>query len=182
MKALLIAALWVGCASVPVHAQVFKALDGRAVFESSAQIESFQGTSPHLAGLVNLADSTVDFYLDLNTLETGISLRDRQMRDQFLETKRFPYAEFTGRLYTPVDLSSSAPQKVFVQGGFTVHGVRRVIDVVGTITPMDADRIRVQAEWDVRLKDHDIEVPSLLVFRLNETIRVTIDLAMTKVP
>lgn len=163
-------------------AQTFKALDGRAVFESKAQIESFQGVSPHLAGLVNLADSTLDFYLDLNTLETGISLRDRQMRDQFLETKKFPYAEFTGRLYTPVDLSSASPQKVFVRGGFTVHGVKREIDVIGTITPTGPDRIRVQADWAVNLKDHKIEVPSVLMFRLNETIQISIDLNMTRVP
>lgn len=166
----------------PAAGQTFKAMDGRAVFESQAQIESFQGVSTHLAGLVNFADSTLDFYLDLNTLETGISLRDRQMRDQFLETKKFPYAEFTGRIYTPVDLSDATSQKVFVQGGFTVHGVRQVIDVVGTVTPMDANRIRVQADWSVNLKDYGIEVPSVLVFRLNETIRISIDLTMTRVP
>jgi polyisoprenoid-binding protein YceI len=166
----------------PVYGQTFLALNGRAVFESKASTETFQGVSPNLVGLVNMTDSTVDFYLDLNTLKTGISLRDRAMRDQYLETKTFPFAEFKGRLRTLFDQTLRVSQPVVAQGLFTVHGVPRPIDVVGTITPLDADRLRLEAEWSLNLNDHDITVPSFLMLRLSETIRISIDITLKRVP
>jgi polyisoprenoid-binding protein YceI len=181
LKVLLILAL-VSAVHHPAYGQTFLALDGRTVFESKATTETFQGVSPNLVGLVNLADSTVDFYLDLNTLKTGISLRDRQMRDQYLKTKTFPFAEFKGRLRAPVDRTLRRSQPVVAQGLFTVHGVPRPIDVTGTITPLDADRLRLEAEWTLNLNDHGITVPSFLMLRLSETIRISIDITLKRVP
>jgi len=166
----------------PAYGQTYLSLDGRVVFESSAATETFQGVSPNLVGLVNLADSTMDFYLDLNTLKTGISLRDRQMRDQYLRTKTFPFAEFKGRLGAPVDRTMRVAQPVVARGLFTVHGVPRPIHVSGTITPVDADRLRVEAEWSLNLNDHGITVPSFLMLRLSETIRISIDITLKRVP
>lgn len=167
---------------MPVQAQVFETRAGYAEFESQASVESFKGISRNLAGQLSIADSTLDFYLDLNTIATGITLRDRQMRENFLETEKYPFAEFTGKFYNAVDLSSETPQKVFVRGNFTIHGVKKELDVVATITPKGRNSLQATASWPLKLSDYNIEVPSLLFYRLNETLILTVNVDLRRKP
>lgn len=165
-----------------VHAQVFDTRNGYAEFESKASIESFKGISRNLTGQLSLPDSTLDFFLDLNTIATGITLRDRQMRENYLETEQFPFAEFTGKFYTGIDLSSESAQKIFVRGTFTIHGVKKELDVVATVTPKGRNSLMATASWPLKLSDFGIEVPSLLFYRLNETLILTINVDLRKKP
>ena len=169
------------CVPWMVHAQVYQTKNGFASFESEMPVESFKGVSNHLTGRINLADSTADFYLDLSTLDTGIKLRDRQMRENFLETDTFPFAEFFGTLYTDFDPSISDTQFVFVRGNFTIHGVTKEMDTAGTIHRAAHDKIAVSASWMLKLSDFNIEVPSLLFYRLNEEIRLEINAELTQI-
>jgi polyisoprenoid-binding protein YceI len=164
------------------YGQVFETRGGYAEFESKASIESFKGISRNLTGQLSLADSTLDFYLDLNTIATGITLRDRQMRENFLETEKFPFAEFTGKMYAKIDTGSETPQRVFVRGKFTIHGVTKEIDVVAIITPKGRSSLLATATWPLKLSDYGIEVPSLLFYRLNETLILTINVDLRRKP
>ena len=164
------------------YAQVFETRTGYAEFESKASIESFKGISRNLAGQLSLADSTLDFFLDLNTIVTGITLRDRQMRENFLETKKLPFAEFTGKMYTKIDTGSEAPQKVFIRGNFTIHGVTKELDVIATLTPKGRNSMLATASWPLKLTDYNIEVPSLLFYRLNETLILTVNVDLRRKP
>lgn len=172
--------LWMGV--LPVHAQVFETRTGYAEFESKASVESFKGISRNLTGQLSVADSTLDFFLDLNTIATGITLRDRQMRENFLETEKYPFAEFTGKFYNAIDLGSDTPQKVFVRGNFTIHGVKKELDVVATITPKGRNSLSATATWPLKLSDFGIEVPSLLFYRLNETLILTVNVDLRRKP
>lgn len=181
MRALLPLFILMSTIAIPMSAQVFGTEKGYAEFESKASIESFKGISRNLTGQLSLADSTIDFYLDLSTIETGITLRDRQMRENFLETETYPFAEFLGKFYNPVDLASHEPQQVFVLGNFTIHGVTKKLELVATLTPTANGTLNASAKWNLTLSDYEIEVPSLLFYRLNEVLNLTVQLELTKV-
>lgn len=68
--------------------QVFVTENGSVEFLSKAPLNEFTGKSSNLNGLVDLDKNLLDFYVDLNTLNTGIGLRDRHMRENYLETKK----------------------------------------------------------------------------------------------
>ena len=63
-----------------VVSQSYYAENGTVNFTSSVPLYEFTGTSNQLTGRINLADSTVDFYVDLETLDSGIKKRDKDMR------------------------------------------------------------------------------------------------------
>lgn len=158
-------------------AQAFKTEAGHVEFHSEVPLHSFTGTSDHLVGLINLDDKTVDFYLDLNTLETGISKRDKDMRNT-LEVEKHPFAEFFGKLVSGFDPSSNEPQQVSVQGDFTVHGVTREITVDGTLQKTQQG-LRVKAEWILNLENYDIEPPGILFYRVDEKQDIEINALLT---
>ncbi|MDZ7693515.1 MAG: YceI family protein [Balneolaceae bacterium] len=159
------------------EAQVYKTESGHAEFRSEVPLHSFTGTSDHLVGLINLADSTVDFYIDLNTLDTGINKRDRDMKET-LETDKFPFAEFFGKLVSDFDTSSSEPQNVTVKGEFGIHGITRQVQIDGTLQKTDRGLI-VKADWVIDIENYDIEPPGILFYRVEKEQDINIEALLT---
>lgn len=163
-----------------VEAQVFKAERGKVEFISKAPLSEFTGTSEKLHGLVDLNKNLLDFYVDLNTLETGIGLRDRHMRENYLETKKFPFAEFTGKLKSLPLLTAGQSVPVVAQGKFKIHGVERNIEVPGTLTLDGSGDLLLDASFVVLLKDHKISIPKVMFYELAEEQQVRMQLRMKK--
>lgn len=157
-----------------VHAQEYKTESGEVEFLSKAALNEFVGTSSQLQGLVDFDQNLLDFYIDLNTLKTGIGLRDRHMRENYLETKKFPFAEFTGKIKEEVKLSRERVQKVTATGTFKIHGIERKIEVPGTITRLGNGEISLAASFNVLLSDYNIDIPSVVFYELADEQEVTI--------
>lgn len=151
---------------VEVQSQAFYTENGTAIFQSEVPMHTFSGQSDYLTGKIDLETGVVDFYLDLNTLETGISKRDRDMRET-LETDKFPFAEFYGEMISPFDPDSTAPQKITVQGTFKIHGVEKDTTYTGTLQ-MQPEGLLLTANWVLRLENYDIIPPSLLFFKVDQ--------------
>jgi polyisoprenoid-binding protein YceI len=153
---------------------------GRAEFISTAPMLTFSGISENLNGLVNLESGALDFFLDLNTLKTGVGLRDRHMRTNYLETSKYPFAEFTGKIDNlPKNLTSKTP--VSAKGKFKIHGVERDIVVEGFLS-QKGNQLLLEATWTLLLKDYNIEVPKVVFYELAEeqTIKINASLNQKK--
>jgi polyisoprenoid-binding protein YceI len=161
-----------------VHAQTFSADQGKVEFISKASIETFTGISNELKGFIDLETKKIDFYLDLNTLRTGITLRDEHMRESYLETKKYPFAEFTGILngYNPARKDT---QSVIAVGTFSLHGVTTSRTIQGRIFE-GSDHIYVEANWDVLLSDHKITIPKVLFLKLADRQEVRIQTRLNR--
>lgn len=153
--------------------QVYKTETGHAEFESSVPLHSFTGTSDYLVGKISLQDSTVDFYLDLTTLDTGNDKRDKDMRET-LETDKYPFAEFYGKLISNFNPDSSGKQKVSVRGSFTIHNITREVTISGTLQ-MKPEGLLVEADWVLNMTDYHIKPPGILFYRVEEDIDITIE-------
>lgn len=165
--------------TIDAQAQQFMADDGYVEFVSTAPLLEFKGVSDNLTGLIDLDTKMIDFYVDLNTLETGIRRRDRDMRNSYLETDTFPFAEFTGELISEFDPDLTETQRALASGTFQIHGVEREIEVEGTLTP-NGDSLQLEASWVVRLEDYNITRPRVLFYELAEEQTVNISITLMK--
>lgn len=173
MAAFCLTCIMIAAGSGTAYAQAFMTETGYAEFESRAPLLTFKGTSDNLTGLIDLEKNLIDFYLDLNTIDTGIRLRNRHMRESYLETDKFPFAEFTGSLTSVVDLESDEEQQVLAEGVFQIHGVEREIRVEGTLQRTE-EGLLLNAGWTVLLADHNIRRPRVVFYELAEEQVVTI--------
>jgi polyisoprenoid-binding protein YceI len=184
---LFVAALVVLCPSSSEAQRAYRvALDAdRSVtFTSRASIEEFDGVTDRIDGFVSLNteslttetggdDTEFYFEVDLASLDTGIGLRNRHMRDNYLEVAEYPYAAFGGRIARAAPLSDGA-FRVTLQGTFGVHGVER--DRAMTCDASPARRgYRVQCGFTVLLSDHDIKIPKVMFLKLNNEVLLTLD-------
>ncbi len=146
---------------------------GYAEFTSRVPLHTFTGKSNDLTGMIDPREGVVDFYLDLNTLETGIGKRDRDMFNT-LEVDEYPFAEFTGTLNSSIDMELTTRQDAVVTGEFTMHGVTREVTIQGTLQKNE-EGVFLEAEWILNLTHYNIKPPGILFYRVNEEQGIRIE-------
>lgn len=169
--------LWV--APSLVQAQSFQTETGHAEFTSSVPLHTFTGESDNLTGLIDFEENLVDFFIDLETLETGNGRRDRDMYST-LNVEEHPFAEFTGSLDYSFDINSTEPQNVTGSGEFTIHGVTRDMTVDG-ILQKQGDELLLESEWKLDITEYDIEPPGILFYRVRDEMDVRINVRLRPV-
>src|SRR5438105_3504296 len=75
--------------------------------------------------------NTLEFIVHLETLQTGIELRDRHMRDDVFEVQRFPVARLRV-LHPPLPGATTSGTAL---GELTVHGQTRPVNVAFKLKP-----------------------------------------------
>ena len=149
---------------------------GYVKFTSGVPLHTFSGESNHLTGMIDFKENIVDFYVDLNTLKTGIGKRDRDMY-KTLNTSDHPFAEFTGSLTdTDFDLSKDSVT-IVAEGTFTLNGMNRELSVDGSLMK-ENDNIILKARWEIPLSKYNIEPPGVLFYRVDEVQKVMIEVIL----
>jgi polyisoprenoid-binding protein YceI len=156
---------------------------GEVVFTSKAPLETFKGRTGLIRGWIdwNPADLTApldgEIVVDLASLDTGKNKRNEHMRDNHLETDRFPTATLR-----PVVVLSDAPSAlppgseadIRLRGTFDLHGVTRTLECDVHLRRDGVDAVTVTTEFPVLLSDHDIERPKFLVMKLADEQQVSV--------
>ena len=177
-------ALAIGAPSSADEFRVVDQAEGNLVkFESKATLESFDGTTSSVWGSVTLDPQSlgepfeIEIEVDLRTLDTGISMRNRHMRENHLETDEFPMAGFEGAEIIEgagADLTTGGTHEVLIEGRLEIHGVARTIQVPLELT-LEGTNLHIVSRFGVALSDHDIERPKFLMLRLGDVQQVTVD-------
>ncbi len=158
-------------------AQSYYAENGDVVFLSKVPLHDFEGSSSNLVGLINLDENILDFYLDLETLDTGNGKRDKDMK-LTLETDEYPFAEFYGTLVSPFDINNTEPQLAIAKGDFKIHGETQEVEIEGTLQMTDEGLV-LKAAWILNLEDYKIEPPRLLIVKVDENQEINIEIVLT---
>lgn len=152
----------------------------RITFTSKAPMETFQGRTHEVSGTIEIAPGDgadtvrVRAVVPMATLETGITLRDRHMRENHLETDRFPEGRFEGE-GVAARAPEGGPGALTLRGTLTLHGVAREVEIPATWST-DASGVRIEASFPVALADHAIPRPGFLAMKLGEVQRVDVSL------
>ena len=173
-----------------------------AQFTSDAPVELIEGKTNQISGKVCYDDKfvfdqkhpfSIAFNVDLASIDTGIPLRNEHMRNNFLETDKYPNAAF---LANKIVANAKPPfkegqkVKITATGNFTVHGktVVKTIPLDVTYFPesdlthhrfKSGNMIRIQGTFPVKLEEHDIQRPQAILVKLADTVFVTIDVFAT---
>lgn len=156
----------------PVHAKLSRVGAATVVVAAKATGGvNILGTTPEL--LLKDDGKTVLATVPLARLTTGIALRDKHMREKYLEVARYPNAELSverARLKPP----TSGPVSADAAGTMTIHGRSKRI-VFHYSAKRAGATIQVTATARLDLRDYGIVVPSFL----GVTVKPEIDLTVT---
>jgi len=166
---------------------VKKDSDNLVKFTSSTTVLDFDGTTSNIDGYIywegkKIFERKIELYfeVDLNTVETGIGKRDRDMREDVLETQKWQTTYFKGTIKNVKKNDSTNNYSVKVLGKMFIHGVEKELEIPGVIKIKNGI-MNVQTKFSIYLKDFNIEAPSLLAFiKVAQEIKLDLNFNLEK--
>jgi polyisoprenoid-binding protein YceI len=165
--------------------QVNKDQNNMVKFISDAPIEDFEGITDKIDGFIYWENddmtkkSSLYFEVDLNTLDTGIGLRNRHMRENYLETEKYPVTYYEGSLTSVVE-ESGGNFILESEGKIFIHGIEKDLNVKGKMIATD-NGYNIKVKFNVKLSDFNIEIPSIMFYKIDENMDLYLDFHIYKI-
>ena len=121
---------------------------------------------------------------DLESLETGIALRDRHLKENYLQTARYPKATLALSSIDLKPLPASASYKnasLPFEGVLSLHGAERPVGGEAKLT-REGSKVSAAASFTIDIREFGIDVPSYLGITVAEKVQVKVSFSGTVEP
>ncbi|HXF82660.1 MAG TPA: YceI family protein [bacterium] len=122
--------------------------------------------------------------VDLSTFRSDSARRDQAIRERWLESARYPIAEFRA---TAIEVLSAAVRegqevRLRIEGQLTVRETTRAVAFQATLT-LQGDLLRGVATGTIRMTDFGVEPPHLLgILRAEDEVRLEFRFTARRAP
>ena len=152
-------------------------------FLASSTLSNFEGKTSAVEGFIALdttlyKNSRINLSVYLDSIDTGIGLRNKHMREKYLETDKFPVANYSGTIINVKHLSYSESE-IETEGILKIHGIEKKYEISGKLFNY-GKLYRVDAGFNVSLKDFNIEQPTFLFISVDDNIILKCVIYFTK--
>ena len=161
------------CISLSAHAAVYKFGPemGKLSFLAKGRpaLISIKGEGEGVSGQLTEADQTLNGRLvfNLDSLKTGIDLRDEHMKKRYLETEKFKDAFLqVDKVLVPKEI-----KELNFSAVLTLHGIEQRVPIKATVTGAGVDR-KMEAEFSVKLSEFKIEIPNFQGITVAEDVAI----------
>jgi polyisoprenoid-binding protein YceI len=139
---------------------------------------TFEATTKGLSGELNVPPAAGDvgiqgtLHVDFQTLETGIGLRDRHMRQEYLQVDRGE--DFSTTTFTDLRIVKLEGKTTF-EGTLRLHGQSKHISGTAELQRRDGS-VRVLARFPLRISEFQIPSPTYLGVGVRDEVQVSVTL------
>lgn len=167
-----VAALFAG----NVMAQMYMTRTGKITFFSSTPIENIEAFNNEAAAVLNTSSNEVAFKVPVKSFKFEKQLMQDHFNESYMESDKYPKAEFTGKITNPGDInfSKDGSYKATVSGKMTIHGVTQDVTIPGTVT-VKGSEITINSKFMVRTADYKIKIPAMAASKIAKEIEVTVN-------
>jgi len=153
---------------------IFTTKTGTINFVSDAPLEVIKASSNKMAGVIKTSDKSFLFSMDIKTFQGfNSTLQRTHFNENYMESGKYPKATFEGKIIEDINFNENGSYTVRAKGKITIHGVsqQRIIKsklIIGNKT------LKISSDFTVLLKDHKIQIPTVVYQKLAEEIKVNI--------
>jgi polyisoprenoid-binding protein YceI len=150
-------------------------------FHAEDTYDSFDGKTSDVTGTIvadaaNPAASSVQVAINVDSLDTGVSLRNKEMRERYLQTDKFGTATFKSVSVTgPASLAPNQPAEISVTGDVSLHGVTKRMTIPVRVVLIPDGRIHATSNFKIHMPDFGISVPHTILVTVNDDVPVRLD-------
>ncbi len=160
--------------SIHIHAQKFMANNGEISFFSEALIENISAVNKKVSAVFDISNNDLVFQLWIKDFTFVKALMQEHFNENYLESDIYPNSTFIGKVIQYKD------EKAIVQGDLMIHGVTNNIRVEG-IMIQDKESIVISSEFIIKLKDYNIPIPRLVMYKIAEEIEIKVNIELKAV-
>jgi polyisoprenoid-binding protein YceI len=151
--------------------------NGLITFFSSTPLEDIDARSNQVGAALDMGNGQLAFTVAMKSFQFKRTLMQEHFNENYVESEKFPRATFAGQIvnFQPGSLSKSGPQTVQVAGDLTIHGVKRRVQVPGTLEMKD-NQLIAKSKFVVAPADYNIEIPALVRENIGKSVEVSVSL------
>jgi polyisoprenoid-binding protein YceI len=154
-------------------------------FTADATLGDFDGTTNSIEGFIEFNNNrlsingNIEFKVYLDSIDTGIGLRNTHMRENYLHTEKYPYAVYSGKIIG-IDTISSSEYKIEGEGEFEIHGIKQNKQIPVKFFKY-GEMYKSTADFILKFSEFDIEQPSFLFNKVDDNIKIHLSLYFKKI-
>ncbi len=155
------------------HAQSkrYATTSGQTSFHSSTPAEDIDALNKKTQVILDTQTGGIAVLMNMRDFDFPNALMQEHFNENYIESAKYPKATFQGKLDQPVDFTKNGTYPLAATGTFSVHGESQPRTLAGTLT-VQGDKISLDAEFQVKLVDHKIDVPKIVFVKIAQTIDV----------
>lgn len=160
-------------------AETFDIKSCKVTFETTGSpvLVKIQGSSKKpCVGKITVEGGAIkanEITMDLSELDTGIGLRNKHLRENYLHVEKFPKAivKLTEAINLATQLQGNAKKSEAFSGTLNLHGKDAPITKSEYI--FDGSK-KVTAKFSVNLNDHGVDYPSFMGVKVVDVVHLTV--------
>lgn len=177
--------LFLPLAAISGELHVDKSKDNQVMFVFDTPLADFEVKTEKIDGYIywegetllpnesNLKSSELYLEVQLNSLDAGNSMYNLHLKEDYLETKKYPYASYKAKVIE-INQKNDSTYEARLSGDFTIHGTSKKIEITGLIQQIE-NAFRIKSEFVIKISDHKIKIPKLMFIEADNDIKVLLD-------
>ncbi len=175
-KKVLVAVSFLMLTIVAVAQEKYFTKSGKIEFYSKAPLEDIEAKNKTVTAVLDTKSGALQFAVLMKAFEFEKALMQEHFNENFVESDKYPKAEFKGTVVNNSEINYSRPgaYTAKVRGKLTIHGITRDVESLGTIK-VESDHLKAASTFNILLSDYNISIPALVKDKLSNTIKIAVD-------
>lgn len=154
-------------------AQTYTSRKATLTFYSKAPLEDIKAESKEGLSALNTTTGEIYFKVKIRSFQFRKGLMQEHFNENYLESDKYPDAEFKGNIKETIDFKKAGIYPVTVNGKLNIHNISKDYVAKGTFR-VENGKIIGQSVFNVKVADHNIKIPRLVFRNIAELVEVTV--------
>lgn len=153
---------------------------GKVHFFASTPFEDVEATSTTAVCVLNTETQKVSAKVQMASFVFPKALMQEHFNENYIESDRYPFAVLDGVITDNIDFTKDGTYNVNIKATFEVHGVKKARDIKGVVVIKNGQPYSATASFDVALVDHNIKIPTAVIAKIAEVVKVDVTFMFEK--
>jgi len=161
-------------ASTSVNAQLYSSNSSKITFFSKTAMEDISAVNITSKSAIDVKAKSILVRVKVIAFKFDKPLMEEHFNEKYMESDKFPDAVFKGKITSDIDFTKDGVYPCNAEGVLTMHGVDQPRTLQGTLE-IKKGVLTLHCNFNVKLADHKIEVPSVVTEKIAESIAVDVN-------
>jgi hypothetical protein len=157
--------------STQAMAQNFICRDGETSFFSETPLENIVALNKNVGSVLNISTNDIAVQMTMTEFKFKNHLMEEHFNENYMESTKYPKSVFKGKINETIDWKKNGTYDVSAKGILVMHGVSKERILKGKLS-IDGEKITLISDFEVPLKDHKIDIPTVVLAKIAENISV----------
>jgi YceI-like domain len=150
---------------------------GKVSFKSRAKSpEKVEADNNEVSSVFNAQSGEMVFAILVKSFHFVSALMEEHFNENYVESNKYPKSTFKGKIInlSSVNFLKDGVYPVNAEGDLTFHGITKKVSSTGSMV-IKAGKINAVSKFQLKLKDFNISIPSLVADKISEDIDIEVE-------